>query len=181
MINSVCVYCGSSDDVSKAYFDLADALGKHIAQSNLRMVYGGGNVGLMGACARAAHGAGGDVLGIIPQFLLEHEKLFESVPHKIVDDMSTRKQLLYEESDAFVVLPGGIGTVEEVVEVLSWAKLNLHTKPIIFLDEDGYWAPILEMFDHLVDKKFAPPSMKALYSYTTSPSQAIARILSKNL
>ena len=107
-IKSVCVYCGSSNDVKPGYLRLATELGRTLAQKGLRLVYGGGGVGLMGACARAAHGDGGDVLGIMPKFLLHKERIFESVEHRIVDDMHTRKQMMFDESDAFIVLPGGM-------------------------------------------------------------------------
>ena len=128
-IKSICVYCGASDDVQPSYIKLAEELGRELAKRDIRMVYGGGGVGLMGACARAAHESAGDVLGIMPRFLLSKERIYEEVEHRIVDDMHTRKQMMFDESDAFIVLPGGIGTLEEAVEILSWARLGLHAKP----------------------------------------------------
>ncbi len=172
-IKSVCVYCGSSNDVRRDYIDLAERLGRKLAQRNLRMVYGGGGVGLMGACARAAHENAGDVLGIMPRFLLNREKIFEDVEHRIVEDMRTRKQMLFDEADAFIVLPGGIGTLEEAVEILSWARLNLHAKPMAFLDEDGFWDPFFELMDHIIDGRFTPEAFRELLVHCDTPDAAI--------
>ena len=172
-IKSICVYCGSSDDVSPAYLALATELGRTLAAKGIRLVYGGGNVGLMGATARAAHGDGGDVLGIIPKFLLQNERLFEEVEHKIVDDMHTRKQMMFDASDAFIVLPGGIGTLEEAVEMLSWARLGLHAKPMAFLDEDGFWTPFFDLMDHIIEGKFTPEEFRSMLIHTDAPEHAI--------
>ena len=127
-IKSICVYCGASDDVQPGYIKLAEELGRELAKRDIRLVYGGGGVGLMGACARSTHEAGGEVLGIMPKFLLQKERVFDEVEHRIVDDMHTRKQMMFDESDAFIELPGGIGTLEEAVERLSWARLGLHPR-----------------------------------------------------
>lgn len=172
-IKSVCVYCGASNDVSAGYIALAEELGRELAKRDIRMVYGGGGVGLMGACARAAHESGGDVLGIMPRFLLDKERIFEDVEHRIVEDMHTRKQMMFDESDAFIVLPGGIGTLEEAVEVLSWGRLSLHAKPMAFLDEDGFWSPFFELMDHIIDGKFTPESFRNLLVHTDTPVTAI--------
>ncbi|MEL6324911.1 MAG: TIGR00730 family Rossman fold protein, partial [Pseudomonadota bacterium] len=161
-LKSICVYCGSSNDVEPRYLVLARELGRALAKSDLRLVYGGGGVGLMGACASSAHEAGGDVLGIIPRFLLQKEKIFEAVEHRIVEDMHTRKNMMFEESDAFIVLPGGIGTLEEAVEILSWARLGLHAKPMAFLDENGFWDPFFELMDHIIDGQFTPAEFRDL-------------------
>lgn len=173
---SVCVFCGSSNTVSRGYIDLAERVGRELATQNMRMVYGGGGVGLMGASARAAHEAGGDVLGIMPRFLLQKEQIFEEVEHRIVNDMRVRKQMMFDESDSFIVLPGGIGTLEEAVEILSWARLSLHAKPMAFLDEDGFWTPFFELMDHIVDNKFAPEEFRSLLIHTDSPETAIAAL-----
>ena len=175
-IKSVCVYCGSSNDVKADYLRLATELGRTLAQKGLRLVYGGGGVGLMGACARAAHGEGGDVLGIMPKFLLHKERVFEAVEHRIVDDMHTRKQMMFEESDAFITLPGGIGTLEEAVEMLSWARLGLHAKPMAFLDEDGFWDPFFELMDHIIEGKFTPEEFRASLVQADTPAMAIAAL-----
>ncbi len=175
-ISSVCVYCGSSNDVKPAYLRLATELGRTLAQKDMRLVYGGGGVGLMGACARAAHGDGGKVLGVMPRFLLQKERVFEDVEHRIVDDMHTRKQMMFDESDAFIVLPGGIGTLEEAVEMLSWARLGLHAKPMAFLDEDGFWDPFFELMDHLIEGRFAPEEFRANLVHVDTPEMALAAL-----
>lgn len=175
-LSSVCVYCGSSNDVEPGYLMLARELGVQLARGGLRLVYGGGGVGLMGACAAAASEAGGDVLGIIPRFLLQKERIFEAVPHRIVEDMHTRKQMMFEESDAFIVLPGGIGTLEEAVEILSWARLGLHAKPMAFLDEDGFWSPFFDLMDHIIGGRFTPENFRDLLVHCDTPASAISAL-----
>ena len=175
-IKSICVYCGSSNDVQASYLQLARELGRTLAQQNIRLVYGGGGVGLMGACAEAAHGEGGEVLGIMPRFLLQKERMYEDVSHEIVDDMHTRKQRMFDESDAFIVLPGGIGTLEEAVEMLSWARLGLHAKPMAFLDEDGFWDPFFDLMDHIIDGKFTPKEFRAALVHSDTPEASIAAL-----
>lgn len=178
-VTSICVYCGSSNDVSPGYILLAKELGKALARQGIRLVYGGGSVGLMGACSRAAHEAGGDVLGIMPRFLLDKERIFEEVEHRIVEDMHTRKQMMFDESDAFIVLPGGIGTLEEAVEILSWARLNLHAKPMAFLDEDGFWTPFFDLMDKIIDAQFTPEDFRALLIHSDTPETTIQALQDK--
>lgn len=173
---SICVFCGSSSAVDAHYFDLAKSTGKAIADKDYQLVYGGGAVGLMGATAKAAFEAGGDVLGIIPRFLLSKEVVYEDVPHTIVEDMHTRKQIMYDRADAFIVLPGGIGTLEEAVEVMSWLRMKLHSKPVVFLDTDDYWAPIIELFTHTIDARFTPEWMRNYLFRATDIDAAIAMI-----
>jgi uncharacterized protein (TIGR00730 family) len=156
-VDSVCVFCGSSDAADPAYLRAAASLGRDLAAADLKLVYGGGGVGLMGACARAAHEAAGRVLGIIPDFLVGRERALESVEHVVVANMHERKMLMFERSDAFVVLPGGIGTLEEVVELLSWRRLDLHAKPVVFYNPDGFWRPLFDLFQHTVDARLTPP------------------------
>lgn len=175
-MKSICVYCGSSDEVKPAYLTLARDLGRTLAEQDIKLVYGGGGVGLMGACARATHEAGGEVLGIMPRFLLQKERIFDDVEHRIVDDMHTRKQMMFDESDAFIVLPGGIGTLEEAVEMLSWARLGLHAKPMAFLDEDGFWAPFFELMNHIIDGKFTPESFRSALVHVATPEAAISAL-----
>lgn len=157
-LRSVCVFCGSSDAADPAFLADARALGTSLAGAGLRLVYGGGGVGLMGACARAAHEAGGDVLGVIPDFLTSRERALETVKTVVVTSMHQRKMMMFEESDGFVVLPGGIGTLEEVVELLSWRRLDLHAKPIVFHNPRDFWAPLFELFHHTVEQNLSPPS-----------------------
>jgi uncharacterized protein (TIGR00730 family) len=173
---SICVYCGASNTVNEKYIRLAETLGKELAARELRLVYGGGGVGLMGACARAAHDAGGEVLGIMPKFLLQKERIYTEVEHRIVDDMHTRKMMMFDEADAFIVLPGGIGTLEEAVEILSWARLGLHAKPMAFLDEDGFWAPFFELMEHVIAGGFIPEEFRGSLVHATSPAEALSAL-----
>jgi len=170
------VYCGSSNEVKPEYLRLAQDLGRTLAQRDIRLVYGGGGVGLMGACARAVHSDGGQVLGIMPRFLLDKERIFDEVPHEIVEDMHTRKQRMFDESDAFIVLPGGIGTLEEAVEMLSWARLGLHAKPMAFLDEDGFWTPFFDLMDRIIDARFTPEEFRSALVHETTPEASITAL-----
>ena len=167
-LHSVCVYCGSSEATKPAYLDLATRFGAALAARGLRLVYGGGSIGLMGRCAKAAHAAGGDVLGVMPHFLERREIVLRDVPHRMVETMHERKMIMFEESDAFVVLPGGIGTLEEAVETLSWRRLNLHKKPVVFLSEDGFWAPFATLMQHTIDAKLTPPEFSEAALYASS-------------
>jgi len=156
---SICVFCGSRTGNAAHYMALATETGDAIAKSGYRLVYGGGGSGLMGATARAAAKAGGDVLGIIPEFLTEIEELLKDVPHEVVPDMHIRKRKMYDASDAFIVLPGGIGTMEEAVEIISWMRMRLHAKPIIFLSTDHYWQPLVDLMLHTIETGFSPAWM----------------------
>ena len=157
-LDSVCVFCGSSDAADPALLASAAELGRGLAAAELTMIYGGGGVGLMGACAIAAHEAGGKVLGVIPAFLKERERRLDVVETVTVESMHERKMMMFERSDGFVVLPGGIGTLEEVVELLSWRRLDLHGKPVVFYNPGGFWEPLFHLFQHTVDQHLTPPS-----------------------
>lgn len=163
-LDSVCVFCGSSDAADAEFLADAAKFGRALAAENLRMVYGGGGVGLMGACARAAHEAGGKVLGVIPEFLTSRERALEVVETIVVDSMHRRKQLMFEAADGFVILPGGIGTLEEVVEILSWRRLDLHAKPTVFYNPRGFWRPLFQLFQHTIDENLTPPSFDHAWS-----------------
>ena len=156
-LDSVCVYCGSSNAARPAYLAAASRLGTLIAEDGLRLVYGGGGVGLMGAAATAAHAAGGRVLGIIPEFLTSHERPLTTVETIIVQSMHQRKMMMFEEADAFAILPGGIGTLEEVIELLSWRRLALHAKPIVFFNPDNFYDRLFALFQQFIDEKLIPP------------------------
>ncbi len=154
-IESVCVYCGSSKGQSAAYAMAARKFGKLLAEHNLRLVYGGGSLGLMGEVAKAALGAGGKVTGIIPEFLGAREQMLKDVDELIVvKDMHARKQLMFEKSDAFVALPGGIGTLEELVEQLTWSQLGRHSKPIVVANIGRFWSPFLNLLAHMKRETF---------------------------
>ncbi len=153
---SVCLFCGSSDAADPIYTRAARDFGRAAAEAGWRLVYGGGGVGLMGASARAAHEAGGRVLGVMPDFLRSRERLFDEVETLVVQTMHERKQIMYDQSDAFVVAPGGIGTLEEAVELLSWKRLDLHGKPIVFLNIGGFWDTFFALMQHSVETGFTP-------------------------
>jgi uncharacterized protein (TIGR00730 family) len=154
--SSLCVYCGSRFGTDPAYREMATGLGELIARKGITLVYGGGGVGLMGLTANAALKSGGKVVGIIPTFLLKreagHPDLTETV---VVETMHERKLEMFDRSDAFIILPGGIGTLEEFFEVLSWRTLGLHTKPIVIIDQGGYWQPLEALLKSIVDGGFA--------------------------
>ncbi|MBS0360149.1 MAG: TIGR00730 family Rossman fold protein [Proteobacteria bacterium] len=172
-LKSVCVFCGSSDAAKPAWLAAARDLGHALAAAKLRLVYGGGGVGLMGACARGAHEAGGQVLGIIPDFLVGKERALEVVEHIVVRSMHERKQKFFEESDGFVILPGGIGTLEEIVELLSWRRLDLHTRPVVFYNPDNFWQPLFDLFQHTVDAKLTPTSFMGAWNVVERVDQIV--------
>jgi uncharacterized protein (TIGR00730 family) len=160
---SVCLFCGSSDAIDTQYLDSAAEFGATLAGEGVRLVYGGGGIGLMGAAAKAAHEAGGQVLGVIPQFLCRKEVIYDAVETLVVPNMHERKRIMFEQSDAFAIFPGGIGTLEEVVELISWRRLDLHHKPIVFLNQEGFWAPFFGLIAHTVDLKVTPPWLSATW------------------
>jgi uncharacterized protein (TIGR00730 family) len=175
---SICVFCGSSDAADPAFLAAAAELGRALAAAKLKLVYGGGGVGLMGACARAAHEAGGEVLGIIPDFLIGKERAFEAVETVIVTSMHERKQMMFERSDGFVILPGGIGTLEEVVELLSWRRLDLHAKPVVFYNPRDFWRPLFELFQHTVNEQLTPPEFMSAWKSVTTADAIVPALLS---
>ena len=156
-LSSACVFCGSSDDADPQLLADAAQLGRELAAAKLKLIYGGGGVGLMGACAVAAHEAGGEVLGVIPNFLKVRERRLDVVETIVVSSMHERKQIMFDHSDSFIVLPGGIGTLEEIVELLSWRRLDLHAKPVVFYSPGGFWEPLYKLFQHTVDARLTPP------------------------
>jgi uncharacterized protein (TIGR00730 family) len=158
-INALCVYCGSSPGTDPAFVETAEAFGKILTENDIRLVYGGGSTGLMGALAHAVLDHGGAVTGIIPEFLTWRERPRGIGQELIVTrDMHERKRVMFERADGFVALPGGIGTLEEVVEQLTWAQLGRHRKPILIANIKGYWDPLLTLVDHMRAVEFLPPS-----------------------
>lgn len=155
----ICVFCGSSPGVDPAHLKLATNLGSEIAKRGHSLIYGGGGLGLMGATARAARDGGAPVTGIIPHFLNAIERTIPGIEHEFVDDMHSRKIRMFDLADAFVVLPGGMGTLEEVIEVMSWQRLNLHDKPIVFLSDTKYWDKLITVFGDIISEGFAPESL----------------------
>ncbi|MBX9738918.1 MAG: TIGR00730 family Rossman fold protein [Beijerinckiaceae bacterium] len=163
-ILNVCVYCGSAPGVDPVYIESAVALGRALAEAGIGLVYGGGNRGLMGAVAHSVLEAGGHVTGIIPGFLRTRENMLEDAQELvIVDDMHTRKRIMFERADAFVALPGGVGTLEELVEQLTWVQLGQHGKPVLIADVGGFWKPLLSLFAHMREHGFIRQEFEVRY------------------
>jgi hypothetical protein len=170
-IHSICVYCGSRSGADPAYAQQAEALGHGIAREGWRLVYGAGDVGLMGIVARAAQGAGGDTFGVIPEHLLRWEVGKTDLTRFIVTEtMHERKKVMVMNADAIVVMPGGAGSLDEFFEVLTWRQLGLHAKPIILMNVAGYWDPLKALLDHVVAQGFADESLHGFVQ--TEPSAA---------
>ena len=154
-IKTVCVYCGSGPGTNPNFIEAAKALGKALAESNIRLVYGGGSLGLMGAVATSVLDHGGTGTGIIPDFLRMRENALTRVQEMVVTpDMHERKRLMFERSDAFVALPGGLGTLEELVEQLTWQQLGRHAKPVLLANVDGFWEPLFSLVAHMRQTQF---------------------------
>lgn len=182
-IRSVCVYCGSANGVEEIYKDSARDLGRRIAEGGLRLVYGGGRVGLMGICADAALAAGGEVVGIIPEHIqkleVDHTGLTEL---HVVDSMHIRKAMMVERSDAFAILPGGIGTLDEAFEIITWRQLMLHDKPIVIVNVNGFWNPLIALLEHMQDTGFMrkpnlPGASRQLYTIVERVDDVLPAIL----
>ncbi len=156
-IQSVCVYCGTGTKVDQTYKDAASSLGKILAAEKVRLVYGGGRMGLMGLVSEAAFKAGGEVYGIIPEYVQDKEIKNTDVTELIVvDSMHTRNRMMVDKSDAFAVLPGGFGTLDETFEILTWKYLGMHDKPVVFVNINNFYNPLLAMVDHMVNVGFTP-------------------------
>ncbi len=163
-IRNICVYCGSSAGTEPALADAAEQLGRAMARDGIGLVYGGGNNGLMGVIARTVLNHGGHVTGIIPDFLQRRENMLDGTQEMVVvPDMHTRKRLMFERSDAFVALPGGIGTLEELVEQMTWVQLERHTKPVLIANINDFWRPLLGLFAHMRGFGFVRPDMEINY------------------
>jgi uncharacterized protein (TIGR00730 family) len=157
-IRSVCVYCGSGPGTDPAYVEAAEQFGRTLAENGVRVIYGGGKIGLMGAVSAAAIKAGGEVTGIIPEFLVarEHARGNGLI---VTRDMHERKRKMFEMADAFVALPGGVGTLEEIVEQITWAQLGRHKKPVLLASIGGFWAPLCALFEHMKTLQFIRPGL----------------------
>jgi len=163
-IHSICVYCGSGPGDDPAFVSAARLLGQGLAKAGIRLVYGGGRIGLMGEVARSVLAAGGNVTGIIPEFLKAREMMLpEAQELHVVKDMHARKQLMFEKADAFIALPGGIGTLEELVEQLTWAQLGRHDKPILIANINGFWRPLLSLLAHMRETGFVREGLEVRY------------------
>ena len=165
----MCLYCGSRPGRAPTFASQAEAFGRLCAGNGIRMVYGGGSIGLMGSAARACLDAGGRVLGIIPDHLDHVEITMRGLTElRVVTSMHERKQQMFTESDGFIILPGGIGTLDEFIEVATWAQLGLHAKPVLLVNLEDYWEPFLRLMQHLIDEGFAAPATADLYTVIDS-------------
>jgi len=173
-VRSVCVFCGASTGVNPAYREAAIALGQAIARRGLTLVYGGGAVGLMGIVADAAMAAGGEVIGIIPEALKNAEVGHNGLTRlEVVDGMHARKARMAELSDAFVALPGGLGTLEELFEVWTWGQLGYHAKPLGLLDVNGFYTKLGSFLDHVVEEGFVRPQHRAMLQLADTPAELL--------
>jgi hypothetical protein len=178
-VRSLCVLCGSRDGFDPAHREAAIGLGRLMARRGVRLVYGGGSIGLMGVIADAVLAEGGEVLGVIPDFLIRyevgHRRLSELI---ITDSMHERKRRMFELSDAFCMLPGGLGTLDEIFEVITLKQVRLHDAPIVVLDVGGYWRPFERLVEAVIDGGFAHPSVAELYTVVNRPEDVFAALAS---
>jgi uncharacterized protein (TIGR00730 family) len=178
-MRSLCVLCGSRDGNDSAYREAAIRLGRLMAARGVRLVYGGGSIGLMGVIADTVIAEGGEVVGVIPDFLIRYEigncHLTELV---VTDSMHDRKRRMFEMADAFVVLPGGLGTLDETFEIITWKQLRLHDSPIVILDVNGYWAPLVALIQSTIIGGFAHPAVADLFTVVKTPDEVFASVAS---
>jgi uncharacterized protein (TIGR00730 family) len=163
-IKSICVYCAAGPGKNPVFMEAAKSFGRALAEHGIRLVYGGGAVGLMGALADSVLDHGGAVTGVIPEFLVNREHMLVRVQERVITrDMHERKRLMFERADAFVALPGGVGTLEELVEQLTWAQLGRHKKPILILNIEKFWDPLCALLDHMEKLAFIRPGLSVKY------------------
>ncbi|WP_374304373.1 TIGR00730 family Rossman fold protein [Ferrovibrio sp.] len=179
-IRSVCVYCGSSLGESQIYTAQAQILGRRLAENGIRLIYGGGRIGLMGVIADAAMKAGGEVVGIIPNHLHDWEVGHTGLTElHVVDSMHTRKRMMVDMSDAFIAMPGGVGTLDEFFEVVTWRQLKLHDKPIIVLNTEDYWHPLLALVEAVIERGFARRTTSNLFTVVDDAEAVVAALLAE--
>ena len=177
-IKSICVYCASGPGNNPAFMEAATRFGRILAENGIRLVYGGGAVGLMGALAESVLDHGGLVTGVIPDFLVNREHMLVRVQERIVTpDMHERKRVMFERADAFVALPGGVGTLEELVEQLTWAQLGRHKKPILILNVDRFWDPLCVLLDQMEEVAFIRPGLSVKYLVTDRVEEILPQLL----
>lgn len=178
LISSVCVFCGSSANGAPVHYDIAREVSALLAKAGITVVYGGGRVGMMGTVADAALAAGGKVIGYIPEHLHEAEVAHQGLTEiHIVPSMHVRKRHMFDRSDAFIVLPGGLGTLDELFEIMTWRQLHLHDKPILILDVEGYWQPLARLLDAVVEGRYASVATRRLYEIVSTPAELMDRLL----
>ena len=176
-LSSICVFCGSNAGANPAYLEAAEVVGRGLAQRGVQVVYGGATVGMMGALADAARGAGGEVIGVIPQSIFDREIGHTGLDDlRVVGSMHERKALMAELANAFIALPGGIGTLEELFEVYTWAQLGIHTKPLGLLDVAGYFQPLVAFLDHAVHERFMRAEMRRLLAVSNDLDDLLAAL-----
>jgi uncharacterized protein (TIGR00730 family) len=177
-IKSICVYCASGPGNNPAFIAAARSFGRVLAENGIRLVYGGGAVGLMGALAESVLDHGGEVTGVIPDFLMNREHMLVRVQERIVTrDMHERKRVMFERADAFVALPGGVGTLEELVEQLTWAQLGRHKKPILILNVERFWDPLLVLLDHMEKLAFIRPGLTVSYLVAARVEDVVPKLI----
>ena len=177
ILQTVCVFCAAGEGRNPTYVAHARQMGRYLAGSGRRLVYGGGRTGLMGALAEGALGAGGEVVGIMPKHLVDHEVAHTGLTElRVVASMHERKAMLADMSDGFLAMPGGLGTLEELFEIWTWGQLGLHRKPYGILNVHGYFTPLLAFLDHAVSEQFIRPEYRALLVVDTEPAALIARM-----
>jgi uncharacterized protein (TIGR00730 family) len=177
-IQSICVYCGSGPGKNPAFVEAAKSFGRILAENGIRLVYGGGSVGLMGALAESVLAHGGAVTGVIPDFLVNREHMLVSVQERIITrDMHERKRVMFERADAFVALPGGVGTLEELVEQMTWAQLGRHKKPILILNVARFWDPLVALLDQMEDLQFIRRGMTVKYLVAERVEEMLPRLI----
>ncbi|MFZ3033968.1 MAG: TIGR00730 family Rossman fold protein [Parvibaculum sp.] len=175
--SNICVYCGSKEGADPTIMEAARRFGALLAEAEIGLVYGGASIGVMGALARSVLGHGGKVTGVIPDFLADAEILMHEATEVVVTkSMHERKQIMFERSDAFVALPGGIGTLEELVEMLTWAQLGRHNHPIILANLNEFWEPLVELLDHMIIQKFMASNIRRFYGVVDKVEDIIPRI-----
>ena len=175
MFKNICVFSSSSDAVASEYFEAAREVGALLASKKMTLVYGGGKIGLMGAVALAVHRDGGNVVGVLPRYLREKEVAYEAADELIISrDLRERKAIMEERADAFVALPGGFGTLEEMLEILTLKQLGQHAKPVVFLNTADFYGPLFGVFEQLYQKRFTRPEHRELYHVSASPGDFFA-------
>ncbi|HEX2943917.1 MAG TPA: TIGR00730 family Rossman fold protein [Rhodopila sp.] len=176
-IHSLAVFCGSRVGVNPVYAEAGRMLGTGLAAADIRLVYGGGRIGIMGVVADAVLNAGGTVLGVIPEFLTQHEVAHQNVTKMVMtDSMHSRKQHLYEQSDAFLIMPGGLGTFDEAFEIITWRQLRLHDKPILLCNVAGWARPLVATIEHAIDQGFAAPTCRNLFEVLDGVPAVLERL-----
>lgn len=174
MVKTICVFSSSSNTIRKDYFEAADRLGREMARRGKTLIFGAGTTGLMGACARGVHSEGGKVIGVIPEALNEKGIVYEECDELIVTPgLRERKGIMDRRADAFIALPGGFGTIEEIMEIITLKQLGYHNKPIVLLNVRGFYTPLLDMLTRVIEQNFAKPQCLELFAVTESPEEAL--------